>query len=753
MNRCHSPRLLLLIAILSATCSLAAQDKNDRNVWMGRFSAVEGEVSYRRAADAEQYWFDAAVNTPLGENDQVFTSRAGRAEIQLTGRNIVRLDCDTSFKITQFTTDLTQVSLQLGTATFRVDSLDRRQFQLVDARDLANNDPLYFEINTPTVAVTLVKEGVYRVTVREDGTTEVVTQRGEAEVYNRELGTIALRQGRRIVVEGDDPSYYQIARARERDEWDAWGERRDAEIARRIEESLSARHVPVGVPGVYDLDRHGDWYDTPEYGQVWSPRVSVAGWAPYRYGYWNWYPGYGWTWVSSEVWGWAPYHYGRWAYLRNRWCWVPRGSFTVGFSWSPALVTFFGSGGRGYDRGYRDGRVDGYRQGYRDGAYDWVGWVPLAPGERYHGHWRRGGSDRTITDDYPGSTRLSDHRNYSAPGGVTGLDGRRFSTGRVVVSHNTANSVTPPGGSVSARSAVSLRGDVFRPVERVPQPEPTSRSISPAVTRAATARVITRRAEPGGSPTQPGRLEQPRRSGDTLRSIDGGVPTLRDAGTVRDNEGRRGNEPGRRAIVGRENPADGGVSVPHDGDANRRTVEPPRRAVERPIERPVERPIAPSRSGDGDPNEPRRIERPAPRVFGRDAEPARPAPRENPSSEPRRVEPVERPERPERREPIQRRVEPSESPRPEPRPERRPESRYEPRYEPRPEPRPERPSAPPRESAPRRDAQPERYERPAPPPRQIERQPAPRPEAPPRQVERPSAPVEGRRGPVGRGVQ
>ena len=196
-------QLLMLALALPAICVLASAD--EQFVHMARVSLTEGQVSYRRANDAGSDWYDASVNMPLGENDQVFTSPGGRAEVQLTGRNIVRLDYDTSFKITQFNTNLTQVALAVGTATFRIDSLDPRQFQVVDARDWNDNDPLYFEVSTPTAAITLRKTGIYRISVRDDGTTEVQVRQGEADVYNKELGSLIVKQGRAIWIEGKDP--------------------------------------------------------------------------------------------------------------------------------------------------------------------------------------------------------------------------------------------------------------------------------------------------------------------------------------------------------------------------------------------------------------------------------------------------------------------------------------------------------------------------------------------------------------------
>src|SRR5437016_591981 len=95
--------------------------------------------------------------------------------------------------------------------------------------------------------------------------------------------------------------------------------------------------------GVEDLDDYGDWRSSPEYGDVWFPRVS-AGWAPYREGHWAWIDPWGWTWVDDDPWGYAPFHYGRWAAFGGRWGWIP-GPVAVRPVYAPALVVFVGGGG------------------------------------------------------------------------------------------------------------------------------------------------------------------------------------------------------------------------------------------------------------------------------------------------------------------------------------------------------------------------------------------------------------------------
>lgn len=464
----------ILFTVLCSLFTLAiAQDQVGR---IARISMIEGEVSYQRVEDAQknqrENWYDASLNLPLNERDQIYSGPGGRAEIQLSGRNLVRIDRNTNLRFSQFNTGTIQFALPVGTATFRVDSLDRRQFNVVDANDIAKDDPVYFEVDTPIVAVTFLKEGNYRINVRDDGTTEVIVRRGQAEVYNKQTGTVTVKQGRRIIVDGNDADFFQIVRLEDKDNWDRWNDRRDDDLFSRAESSRSARYVPVAVAGVYDLDTYGDWYESPDYGWVWYPRSVAVGWAPYRQGYWRHYSGWGWTWVSYEPWGWVPYHYGRWAWYGSRWCWVP--SVSVGWGWAPHQVAFFGWGN--YSRGYRDG----YYDGYRDGRYGWYGWCPLGPRDRYDGRYYGGRGSTTIVNN----TTIINPRsldNYNSPNGVSVMEGRKFDNGRVIVTQNDVRSPgeikLPPAPSrgtadrVDPSAPAVLRGEELRPFQAAPTRE------------------------------------------------------------------------------------------------------------------------------------------------------------------------------------------------------------------------------------------------------------------------------------------
>jgi hypothetical protein len=662
---------VLTLSIVGADRSVFAQD---RPIKVARVSLIEGEVSSKRADDPNNDWSDAGLNLPLSENDQLYSGSDGRAEIQLGGRNLIRINSDTNLRFNKLSSDTLQLSLPIGVATFRIHSLDRRQLDLVDARDDKNGDAVYFEVDTPTVAVTILKEGLYRINVLESGATEVIVRSGQAEIYNQEIGTVVIKSGRRAVIE--DQGYYQILKLQDKDGWDLWNESRDHELISRINGSQSARRLPGWIPGVYDLDGYGDWIETPDYGWVWSPRSVASGWGPYRSGYWRWNPYYGMTWISYEPWGWIPYHYGRWAYYRNRWCWTPYVNLSFGYDWGwrPHLVTFYGWGGGGYSGGYRDG----YRDGYRNGRWDYIGWSPLGPRD---GHGNRPVNVRTLD-------------NYDAPGGRSIMDRGRFDNGRAVVNQQVVlNTPAPPrpGSRAAATPAaiiaapVPLRTEDLKPTQAMP-------SRNPLANRAAVAQ----------------RIEAP---------VVARRPIVRTSGDVRDGQAlppvpsragagpapvpQRPTEPARTDLQSSPSTATGQPDRP---------ARSPRAPEYRPVERipaPIRRPPVVAQPVPSRENPSRETQHyPAPSRTERSPEPDMPSrsesPRPNVERQDRQHE-TRRPDPP-RQAPPQRESAPSRAPErqssPPPSAPQRESAPSRPASPP--------PSAPARESAPSRPATPER---------------------------------------------
>jgi len=343
---------LAILACLSAPPARAQQDDDVIHQTVARVSFVEGDASYSRGDDPDE-WQPAAINVPMSNGDRLYTADGSRAELQIQGAWI-RMSPGTDLTALNITRDVKQFSLTGGTASFRL-------------RRLGADD--VFEVDTPNAAVTFETTGDYRIDVDADGNSRVTVRRGQSTVA-AEGGQIPLSAGTAISIQGLDNPYYDVVDLNPPDAWDRWVSFRDARSSR----TRSAVYVNSDIVGTEDLDQYGRWSDIPNYGQVWSPARVSADWAPYRDGQWMWQDPWGWTWVGAEAWGWAPYHYGRWVTYSSRWYWVPEGRRSV-VTYSPALVAFVG-GGPGWSASVTIGGGGGY-----------VGWFPLAPHDPFVPWW------------------------------------------------------------------------------------------------------------------------------------------------------------------------------------------------------------------------------------------------------------------------------------------------------------------------------------------------------------------------------
>jgi hypothetical protein len=360
---------------------------------VARLSFVQGDVSFLRAGVTE--WAAAMENLPLLAGDQIFAGPGARAEVQLGRGNYIRLSESTALTITQLLDTSAQFEVTEGIAIIRVERL-ATAFQR-------------FEVDTPNSALVLQQDGLYRINVRGENDSEVIVRKGAAEVSTLD-GSFKVREGYRLVVDTNPAGRLEIALENSSDDWDRWSYERDAAIdsgavAASPDYVNSYETTYDSFYGASDLSNYGTWAADPTYGHCWRPRVA-SDWAPYRDGQWIWVPAAGWTWLSNEPWGWAPYHYGRWVNANQfGWIWVPgfgsRNYDRYGrssYRWRPALVYFFDCP---TSRGH------------------YVGWYPLAPGERWRrADWYRRNNDHSHLQ-YPvlrgGSSRPDDRRGGIRP--------------------------------------------------------------------------------------------------------------------------------------------------------------------------------------------------------------------------------------------------------------------------------------------------------------------------------------------------
>ena len=320
------PLPLLILASLSLATNRALADDDDPPSRVARLSYLQGEVSFNPSGTDD--WVGAVVNRPITIGDKLWADNNARAELQV-GSAVLRLSGQTGLSFLNLDDRIMQISLTEGTLNLKV-------------RRLGADESI--EVDTPNLALSVLRTGSYRINVNEAGDATLVTVRdgeGEAPAVGSAYTVHAEEQG---AFSGTDSITSDIQPLPEDDDFDQWCNDRD----HRAEHSTSGRYVSDDVIGYEDLDENGGWRPEPEYGTVWFPHTTIIGWAPYRFGHWVWVTPWGWTWVDDAPWGFAPFHYGRWIFVRGAWGWGPAPPRVVAVAYvrpvyAPALVAWVGS--------------------------------------------------------------------------------------------------------------------------------------------------------------------------------------------------------------------------------------------------------------------------------------------------------------------------------------------------------------------------------------------------------------------------
>src|SRR4029077_9674327 len=157
------------------SASDASADENDPSTRIARLAYIEGSVSFQPGGTDQ--WVAPPLNRPLTTGDQLWSDRNGRAELELDG-SAVRLSANTAVSLLNISDTVTQIQLSSGTLLLSVRRLD---------------DGETYEIDTPNLAFTVLRPGLYRISVDATGnSTALLVRRGQGEVIG---GSIAYPVG------------------------------------------------------------------------------------------------------------------------------------------------------------------------------------------------------------------------------------------------------------------------------------------------------------------------------------------------------------------------------------------------------------------------------------------------------------------------------------------------------------------------------------------------------------------------------
>jgi len=536
---------------------------------VARVQYMSGEVSMQPGGVND--WVAASTNRPLTTADRVWTDKNSRAELN-AGDGFLRMNSETSLTLSNVSDNTVQLELDQGVLEVTVRHLERGEI---------------YEVDTPNLAFTVMKPGVYRFDVNPTQDQTWVTVRSGYGEATGKGSAVRVNSGQQMRFSGSNSLQHIAEAAPARDGFDDWAQVRD----KRLADSVSARYVSPGVIGYQDLDSYGVWQNSPVYGSVWVPTSVQAGWAPYRYGHWAWIEPWGWTWVDDAPWGFAPFHYGRWVDWNGGWGWAPGPGGYWNPYYSPALVGWIGGGGFGVGFGFGGGWGIG-------GGF---GWFPLGWGEpffpRYCGWGRRGwghgggwgyrgghvsnaylrnvnvtnthiSNIHNITNNYRNNNFAGTHYGFrNAAGAVTAAPRSAFTSGAAI---NRVGTVVPK--SALGRGQLVSGADVSPTKQSVLGGHtPATRGIPPAsATNRSVVTHMTPPARPAGfngnqSPMARGNAASPAQHNVNSSHSPNGVPTA-NAGAGTHNVPRPPNRAQEAKAAAPGNPA--GRAVPRPPERN-----------------------------------------------------------------------------------------------------------------------------------------------------------------------------------------
>ncbi len=446
---------------------------------VARIAEYAGEV---QIATPYERWQPVYRNHVVTAGDNLWVSEGGRVELDV-GPLQVWLSGGANIYFERFDDHNLVARLASGIAAVRI-----RQWEPKDAMRVA----------TDQGEVSFVQPGLYFITAGNGYNPSVVTTR---------FGKAELNAAGRVqwVSRGDTFAFDQNGARFDRyafggvpsGGFEAWVAARDRRIDRW--EARNGGNFNPWMVGVRDLDDHGYWESSYEYGRVWYPNTVAANWAPYRYGRWSWVQPWGWTWVDDAPWGFAPFHYGRWVRVGGRWAWCP-GSYVGRAVYAPALVTFYG--GNGWSVNVSSGPT-----------YSWVplGWnEPFVPWYTYSPNYWRVVNRPYVRHSGDDPWRPPAYVHASVPGAVTTIAAAGLIAGRHVTQNYVRNAP-----EIDLRSAPPARmGEIvpqFRAARSDPNPvasvQPSIRGsavvVEPGVSRSAPPMMGKDRAAMSAAPLPP----------------------------------------------------------------------------------------------------------------------------------------------------------------------------------------------------------------------------------------------------------
>lgn len=282
----------------------------DSHVRIVRLSEVQGAVEIDR--NTGQGYEKATANMPVVEGMKLAAKADGRAEVEFEDGSTVRITPNTKIEFTALSLQDSGAKVSTVTLMQGLAYVDYTAKQKDNAFTVIFKD----EKVRPEEAVR------FRVNLAE-ATAEVAVFNGNLKVDGLS-GPVDVSKNKSAIFDLTDGNKSTFAKNIEQEPYDAW-DKQQAKYQQTYASKGSYKNYPYSY-GVSDLNYYGNYTNVPGYGTMWQPYFAGVGWDPFMDGSWMFYPGAGYTWVSSYPWGWMPYRYGAWNFVPGYgWMWAPGG--------------------------------------------------------------------------------------------------------------------------------------------------------------------------------------------------------------------------------------------------------------------------------------------------------------------------------------------------------------------------------------------------------------------------------------------
>ena len=216
-----NPVYLLAIVLAASIFSSFAAAQDERaisaagNLYVisakaGGVNYVDGKVSVAKKSGRTGYLLKGDT---LEVGDKVSTGTNGKAEILLNPGSYIRLAENSGFEFRNTSLDDLQVKLTGGSAMF----------------EIITDDEFEFVVSTPQSQFKILKSGIYRVDVLNDGSGKIAVWKGKAEIVDGKLTVV--KGGREATVRNNQATIAKFDRD-ENDAFTSWSKTRAKELAK-----------------------------------------------------------------------------------------------------------------------------------------------------------------------------------------------------------------------------------------------------------------------------------------------------------------------------------------------------------------------------------------------------------------------------------------------------------------------------------------------------------------------------------------